>query len=349
VLGFVVRRTAWAVVLFLVVTLYTYVLFFMVGPVSVLVGARGSGESGEASTVADTMGVEGNFFQAYGTFLQKVVHGDLGQSFYNRREVTEIIWSALPVTASLVFGALLMWLLIAFPIGIISAMRPRSLFDRAGMVFVLIGISAHPLWIGYILSYVFGRKLGWFPINGYCDVFYAVTACGGPVQWAYHMFLPWLTFSFMFAALYARMIRASLIETMNEDYVRTAEAKGLGRWPAVRVHALRNAMLPILTMVGMDVGLAFAGAVFVERVYGLPGVGNLLYNALGRRDMPVILGVVLLVTTAILIFNLLVDLLVAWLDPRIRVVEPHTRKVRRGAGAPAAPASSPAPATTAPG
>jgi ABC-type dipeptide/oligopeptide/nickel transport system permease component len=108
-------------------------------------------------------------------------------------------------------------------------------------------------------------------------------------------------------------------------------------------------MLPILTMVGMDVGLAFAGAVFVERVYGLPGVGNLLYNALGRRDMPVILGVVLLVTTAILIFNLLVDLLVAWLDPRIRVVEPHTTKVRRGAGAPVAPASSPAPATTAPG
>jgi peptide/nickel transport system permease protein len=348
VLGFVVRRTAWAVVLFLVVTLYTYVLFFMVGPVSILVGARGSGDSGEASTVADTMGVEGNFFQAYGMFLQKVVHGDLGQSFYNRHEVTEIIWSAMPVTASLVFGALLMWLLIAFPIGVISAMRPRSLFDRAGMVFVLIGISAHPLWIGYILSYVFGRELGWFPINGYCDVFYAITACGGPVQWAYHMFLPWLTFSFMFAALYARMIRASLIETMNEDYVRTAEAKGRGRWQAVRGHALRNAMLPIVTMVGMDVGLAFAGAVFVERVYGLPGVGNLLYNALGRRDMPVILGVVLLVTTAILIFNLLVDLLVAWLDPRIRLVEPGQGRVPRRAAVPAASSSS-APAASTPG
>ena len=348
-LGFVVRRTAWAVVLFLVVTLYTYVLFFMVGPVSVQVGARGAGDSGEASTVADTMGVEGNFFHAYGLFLKKVVHGDLGQSFYNRQDVSEIIWTAMPITAGLVFGALVMWLLIAFPIGVVSAMYPRSLIDRAGMVFILIGISAHPLWVGYILSYVFGRKLGWFPINGYCDVFYAVTACGGPVQWAYHMFLPWLTFAFMFAALYARMIRASLIETMDEDYVRTAEAKGLGHWPAVRDHALRNAMLPIVTMIGMDVGLAFAGAVFVERVYGLPGVGNLLYNALGRRDMPIILGVVLLVTTTILIFNLLVDLLYAVLDPRIRLVEPGVARVSRDAGSPAAPASSPAPATSAPG
>jgi peptide/nickel transport system permease protein len=337
-----VRRLAWAAVLFLVVTLYTFVLFFMISPVSVQVGARSAGESGEASTLADSVGVHGSFFHAYGQFLTKIVHGDLGESFYSRREVTEIIWTAMPVTAGLVFGALVMWLLIAFPIGIISALRPRSLVDRAGMVFVLIGISAHPLWIGYILSYVFGRKLGWFPINGYCDVFYAVTACGGPVQWAYHMFLPWTTFAFLFAALYARMIRASLTEQMNEDYVRTAEAKGLSRWAAVKRHALRNSMLPIVTMIGMDVGLAFAGAVFVERVYGLPGVGSLLYNALGRRDMPVILGVVLLVTTTILIFNLVVDLAYAWLDPRIRLVEPRAGRVRAGRGAPAG-TSQPAP------
>jgi peptide/nickel transport system permease protein len=342
-----IKRLVWAAVLFLVVTLYTYVLFFIVGPVSLHVGARGSGESGEASNLADSVGVQGSFFEAYGQFLGKVVRGDLGQSFYSRRDVADIIWTAMPVTASLVFGALVMWLLIAFPIGIISALRPRSLVDRAGMVFVLIGISAHPLWIGYILSYVFGLKLGWFPINGYCDVFYTVTECGGPVQWAYHMFLPWLTFAFLFAALYARMIRASLTETMNEDYVRTAEAKGLSRWSAVRGHALRNAMLPIVTMIGMDVGLAFAGAVFVERVYGLPGVGSLLYNALGRHDMPVILGVVLLVTTTILIFNLIVDLLYAVLDPRVRLVEPRTSRARAGRRSPAG-TSNPAPASASP-
>jgi peptide/nickel transport system permease protein len=347
VLGYMIKRLVWAAVLFLVVTLYTYVLFFMIGPVSLHVGARGAGESGEASNLADTVGVQGSFFEAYGRFLTKVVQGDLGESFYSRREVSEIIWTAMPVTAGLVFGALVMWLLIAFPIGVISALYPRSVVDRAGMVFVLVGISAHPLWIGYILSYVFGRTLGWFPINGYCDVFYAVTACGGPVQWAYHMFLPWLTFSFLFAALYARMIRASLLEAMGEDYVRTAEAKGLGRWSAVRNHALRNAMLPIVTMLGMDVGLAFAGAVFVERVYGLPGIGNLLYNALGRHDMPVILGVVLLVTTAILIFNLIVDLLYAVLDPRIRLVESHAGRVRAGGRSPAG-TSSPAPASASP-
>jgi peptide/nickel transport system permease protein len=297
--------------------------------------------------LADSVGVHGSFIHAYKQFLVKVVHGDLGESFYSRREVTEIIWTAMPVTAGLVFGALVMWLLIAFPIGILSALYPRSVIDRAGMVFVLVGISAHPLWIGYILSYVFGRRLGWFPINGYCDVFYAVTACGGPVQWAYHMFLPWLTFAFLFAALYARMIRASLTEAMGEDYVRTAEAKGLGRWAAVRGHALRNAMLPIVTMLGMDVGLAFAGAVFVERVFGLPGIGSLLYNALGRRDMPVILGVVLLVTTAILIFNLIVDLLYALLDPRIRLVEPRAGRVRAGRSSRAG-TSSPAPASASP-
>jgi peptide/nickel transport system permease protein len=161
------------------------------------------------------------------------------------------------------------------------------------------------------------------------------------------MFLPWLTFAFLFAALYARMIRASLTETMNEDYVRTAEAKGLSRWSAVRGHALRNAMLPIVTMIGMDVGLAFAGAVFVERVYGLPGVGSLLYNALGRHDMPVILGVVLLVTTTILIFNLIVDLLYAVLDPRVRLVEPRTSRARAARRSPAG-TSSPAPASASP-
>lgn len=316
-LGFVVRRVLWAGVLFLIVTLYTYVLFFLIGPIDIQVGARGSGETAEASTVANSLGVHGNFFEAYGQFLGKVVTGDLGTSFYGRREVTEILWNALPVTASLVFGALVMWLLIAFPIGIYSALRPRSLFDRAGMVFVLVGISMHPLWVGYMLSYVFGYKLGWFPRDGYCDVFDAVGPCGGPVQWAYHLFLPWLAFALGFSALYARMIRNSLLDNLHEDYVRTAHAKGLSAWGAVRRHALRNSLLPIVTLIAMDVGLAFGGAVFIERVFGLPGVGSLLYNALGRRDMPVILGIVLLVTTTVIVFNLIVDIVYGFLDPRV--------------------------------
>ena len=344
-LTFIFRRLVWALALFLIVTLYTFVLFFMVGQSTITLGARSSGADDAASSVADSVGVHGNFFVAYGTFLSKVVRGDLGQSFYARGEVTEIIGRALPVTASLVFGAALMWLLIAFPIGILSALWPRSPLDRAGMIFVLIGISAHPLWIGYMTAWLFGYTLRWFPLNGYCDVFYTVTACGGPVQWAYHLALPWLTFALGFAALYARMIRASLIETINEDYVRTARAKGLGNWAVIRGHALRNALMPVVTMLGMDVGLAFAGAVFVERVFALPGVGNLLYSALGRRDMPIIMGIVILVTTAILVFNLVVDLLYAVLDPRVRVTERHTRRARatdavQTGGARAEPATS---------
>lgn len=230
--------------------------------------------------------------------------------------MTEIIVRAAPVTASLILGAAVVWLLIALPIGIVSAYRPRSLLDRTSMAFVLAGVSLHPLWIGYMLSWYFGYKLRWLPVNGYCDVFNTITSCGGPVQWAYHLLLPWLSFSLGFAALYARMVRASVLETLHEDYVRTARAKGLSEWFVLRSHVLRNAMLPVVTMIGMDLSLAFAGTVFVERVYGLPGIGNLLFNALGRRDMPVILGVVVLVTTAILIANLVVDLLYAVLDPR---------------------------------
>ena len=308
--------------------MYTYILFFLMPYEAFRLGARGSGITGEASTVRDSVGIRGSFFEEYGTFVWRIVHGDLGQSFTTRQDVTEIIAQAAPVTASLILGAAVVWLLIALPIGILSAYRPRSLLDRTSMAFVLAGVSLHPLWVGYMLSWYFGYKLRWLPVNGYCDVFNTITSCGGPVQWAYHLLLPWLTFSLGFAALYARMVRASVLETLHEDYVRTARAKGLSEWFVLRSHVFQNAMLPVVTMIGMDLSLAFAGAVFVERVYGLPGIGNLLFNALGRRDMPVILGVVVLVTTAILIASLIVDLLYAVLDPRVRLHERSPRPAR---------------------
>jgi len=318
VAGYVIRRLGWAVGLFLIVTLYTYVLFFLIPSSPVQLG-RGQSEA-ESIDVRDALQVEGNIFQEYGTFLWRVVHLDLGESFSSRRDVSEVLWQAAPVTASLVFGAVVVWLLIAFPIGLLSALRARSLLDRTAMVCVLIGVSAHPLWIGYLLSYYLGFKLGWLPINGYCDIFSATTYCGGPVQWAYHLVLPWTAFALAFAAMYARMIRASVLEILHEDYVRTARAKGLGDWPILKTHVLRNAMLPIVTMIGMDVSaLAFAPTVFVERVFGLPGIGSLLFVSLQRHDLPVIVGIVVVVTSAILFFNLLVDLLYGVLDPRIRL------------------------------
>jgi peptide/nickel transport system permease protein len=187
------------------------------------------------------------------------------------------------------------------------------------MTFVLIGISAHPIWIGLIFSYFFGFRWHITPITGYCDFINPSTECGGPVQWAYHMVLPWATFAILFAALYVRMIRANVLDTMNEDYVRTARAKGAPEHRVLRSHILRNAMLPVVTMLGMDISLALGGAVFTETVYSLPGLGKTAIFGLTNNDIPIVEGVIVFATIAIIVFNLVVDLLYAWIDPRIRL------------------------------
>ena len=189
------------------------------------------------------------------------------------------------------------------------------------MVFVLIGLSAHPVWIGLIFAYVFGYKLGLTPIAGYCDFFApsATAECGGPVQWAYHMILPWATFAILFAALYVRLIRANVMETMNEDYVRTARSKGAPEGRVMRSHILRNSLLPVVTILGMDIGLALGGAIFTESIYSLPGLGQQVLISYNNFDLPVILGIVVFATMCIIVFNLIVDLIYAWVDPRIRL------------------------------
>jgi peptide/nickel transport system permease protein len=189
------------------------------------------------------------------------------------------------------------------------------------MVFVLIGISAHPIWIGLILSYFVGFKLGLTPLGGYCDFVNPppTAQCGGPIDWFHSLILPWATFMLLFAALYVRMIRANVLETMNEDYVRTARAKGAPEALVMRSHVLRNAMLPIVTMLGMDIGLALGGAIFTETVFGLPGLGREAVRALEGFDMPTVMGITVFATLAIIFFNLVVDLLYAVIDPRIRL------------------------------
>jgi peptide/nickel transport system permease protein len=233
--------------------------------------------------------------------------------------VNDIIKDAAPITAGLVFGGALLWMLVALPIGVLSALRPRSLLDRAAMVFVLIGISAHPVWIGLIFIYFIGYRAELTPLGGYCDVINPSTDCGGPVEWAHHMVLPWATFAILFAALYVRMIRANVLEAMNEDYVRTARAKGAPEWLVIRSHVLRNAMLPVVTMLGMDIGLALGGAIFTETVYGLPGLGKTALEALEGFDLPAVMGIVVFATICVIVFNLIVDLLYAVIDPRIRL------------------------------
>jgi peptide/nickel transport system permease protein len=321
--GYLVKRILWAGALFLVLTFVTYILFFVV-PSGANTGAAGRAQSGqEVATLRAVTGIHGSFVSEYGQFLRNIFRGSLGSSFENRRDVIDVIANAAPITASLVIGGAVIWLLISIPLGILSAVRPRSLSDRAGTIFVLAGMSAHPAWIGLVLAYFFSYRLHLVPLTGYCDFFRrgGVNECGGPIQWAYHLLLPWLTFAMLFAALYTRMIRATVTEALNEDYVLTARAKGASEWHVLRKHVLHNAFLPITTMLGMDLGIAMGNAFFVEKVYGLPGIGRTVLNASVHKDLPVLVGVVVFITTAIVVFNLIADLLYRKIDPRIDLAE----------------------------
>jgi peptide/nickel transport system permease protein len=320
VFRYLIRRLLWAVVLFVAVTAVTYVIFFIIpaDPARQACGQRATPEC--IKRAGHFLGTDRPIWYQYYKFMDRlVVHHSLGRSFTNRQSINHVVGQAAPVSASLIFGGALMWMLIALPIGIFSALRPRSLLDRLAMIFVLIGISAHPVWIGLIFAYLLGFKAGLFPITSYCDLINPSTDCGGPVQWAYHLVLPWLTFALLFAALYARMIRANVMEALNEDYVRTARAKGAPESTVMRSHVLRNALLPIVTMLGMDISLAFGNTIFTESVYGLPGLGKTVFDSIERFDLPVIQGIVVFSTLCIISFNLVVDLLYAVIDPRIRL------------------------------
>jgi peptide/nickel transport system permease protein len=317
---YLIRRLIWAVVLFFAVTVVSYILFFII-PANPAKQACGQACSkADVDRVAHNLGTDRPVYYQYYKFVKNLIWDQsLGFSYFTRQSVNGIVGNAATVTASLVIGGVVLWMRIAIPIGVLSALRPRSLLDRISMTFVLIGISAHPIWIGLILAYVFGFRLHLTPITGYCDFINPSTDCGGPVQWAYHMLLPWITFAILFAALYVRMIRANTLDTMNEDYVRTARAKGAPEWLVLRSHIQRNAMLPVVTMLGMDIGLALGGAVFTETVYSLPGLGKTAVGALNNYDIPTVQGVIVFATIAIIIFNLAVDLIYAWVDPRIRL------------------------------
>jgi peptide/nickel transport system permease protein len=318
---YIIRRLLWAMMLFLAVTMVSYILFFII-PADP--AKQFAGKGANPQTIASAkhyLGLDKPVYLQYLSFLKRlVVNQDLGHSWYNREDVNQIIAQAAPVTASLVIGGAFFWLLLAIPLGILSALRPRSLLDRAGMSFVLLGISAHPIWIGLIFAYFLGYKWHLTPITNYADFFTPPPGQpGGPVQWAYHLLLPWMTFMILYAALYTRMIRANVMETMNEDYVRTARAKGLPERTVLRKHILRNAMLPLVTILGMDIGLALGGAIFTETIYSLPGLGRTSVQALANYDVPTIMGVIVFVTCIIIVFNLVVDLLYAVIDPRIRL------------------------------
>ena len=319
---FLIRRIFWAVFLFLVATIVTYLIFFVI-PANPAQLSGGHGASPQIlNHIKHELHLDLPIYQQYWLFLWNILrHGSLGTSFVNGISVDEYLREDAPVTASLVFGGAVCWLALSIPIGILSALRSRSLLDRSAMIFVLVGISAPPVWIGLIFAYLFGFKLGWFPIADYCDLIpnNQIGVCSGPAQWAYHLVLPWLTFMLLFTALYVRLIRAGVIETMAEDYVRTARAKGASPARVLFQHVLRNSMLPVVTILGMDIGLALGGAVFTEEVFNLHGLGQELIISADNLNLPVVAGVVVFATVSVIVFNFLVDVAYAWLDPRIRL------------------------------
>jgi peptide/nickel transport system permease protein len=328
VASFLLRRVVWMGVMFLAVTMVTFIIFFVIPSED---DQASLGRGGAEVDVRTTVQIDGPLYEEYFEFLRKIVtQGSLGDSWVLRgQEVNEILVRAAPVTLSLIFGGAILWLLIAIPAGLLSALRPRSAFSRFSTVFVLIGISAHPLWVGLMLAYVFGARLGVTPTGGYCEVFSPATNCGGPAQWAYHLLLPWFTFAFMYAAIYMRMIRASTLETLNEDYVRTARAKGAPESLVIRSHVLRNAMLPVVTMLGMDIAVALGATLFVETAYGLPGLGRLFATSLARRDFPVLLGITIYTTIAVIVINFVIDVAYGLIDPRARADRRGEGKIAR--------------------
>jgi peptide/nickel transport system permease protein len=267
------------------------------------------------------LGLDHSVPYQYGMFLKRlVVDQSLGRSFVNRRPVNSIVGEAVPVTASLVIGGAILCMLIAVPIGILSALRSRSFLDRSAMVFVLVGISLPVVVTGLVLQYTVGFEWSFLPNAGYCNILNPPTGatCGGPIDWFVHLLLPWFTFALPFAAVFVRMIRANVMDVLGEDYVRTARAKGGSEPHVILRHVLRNALLPSLTMLGMDVAIALGGAIFVEYIYGLPGLGRVAVLSLQHFDLPTIQGIVVFTTTGIIVLNLVVDILYAVVDPKVR-------------------------------
>jgi peptide/nickel transport system permease protein len=318
---FLIRRIFWAIFLFFVATIITYLIFWVIPADPAALAAGKSATPADIARVRHFLHLDEPIWRQYLRFLWNLVgHQSLGQSFVNRQSVNHLIGQDAPVTASLVFGGAVLWLSLSIPVGILSALRPRSILDRISMTFVLIGISAHPVWIGLLLSYFAGYKLNLTPIAGYCNFFPGGLAqCSGPVQWAYHLILPWITFMILFAALYVRLVRANVMETMSEDYVRTARAKGASERRVMVQHVLRNSMLPVVTILGMDLGLALGGAIFTENIFNLPGLGNEVIKAYNSADLPMITGIVTFATLSVIVFNFVVDLTYGFLDPRIRL------------------------------
>ncbi len=319
ILTFLFRRIVYLVLVVLLITLATFVTFFAGSAGSL--AARFAGKQAGPAAIKNAeirLGLIHGFWYQYWHYLVDLAHGSFGLDFQNQEPVMREISRAFPVTASLVVGAAILWLIIGISIGIMSATHPRTVRDRAGTLFALTFLSMPLFVLGVLLLlvlfyYLTEAGLHWFPAAGY------VPLTQSPVQWAVHLILPWFTLALAQAAVYTRLIRSSLLDTLGEDYIRTARAKGLSRRTVIYKHGVRAALTPIITQLGIDVGTLLAGAIVTERVFGLTGLGELSLDALFNGDLPVVAAVVLLAAVFIVFMNTVVDVVYALLDPRVRI------------------------------
>jgi peptide/nickel transport system permease protein len=317
--AYVVRRVLWGVVLLALVSLLTFVIFYVLpsaDPAQLRAGRSGSPET--IATIRRNLGLDRPLTVQFWTYLKHLVlHGDLGYSYDSDAPVGSLLVDRLPATLSLTLGAALLWLLLAIPIGVVSAVRPRSWVDRVAMGGALLLVSAPVFWLGLVALYLFADDIGKLPILPGANSYVPLTS--SPWHWFSSLILPWLVLASTFAAIYARLLRGKLIETLSEDHVRTARAKGLSERRVVLRHGLRVAIGPLVTLAGLDIGVLLGGAVLTETVFGIPGIGRLNYEAITHADYPVIQGTVLLAAIFVIVANIVVDVAYAYLDPRVRI------------------------------
>jgi peptide/nickel transport system permease protein len=303
--AYLARRLAQAVLILLGVSLVTFVLLYLLpaDPARQIAGRSATVEV--VANIRAQLGLDRPFHVQYLRYLGGLLRGDLGRSYLQKTEVATLIASRLPASLLLMVGAIVSELALGLTMGVIAALRRGTVTDHALMLTSFVGVSAPQFVVGILLLYVFAVQLGWFPIGGY-----------GTFS---HLVLPSLTLGFLGAGWYSRMMRSAMLDVLRQDYVRTARAKGLSTWRVVLAHALPNAFLPIVAMIGIDIGLFMSGIVVVESVFGWPGIGQLTWQAIQRIDIPIIMGVTLVSAVAIVIGNLLADLIAPFIDPRIKL------------------------------
>ena len=316
---YIVRRLLWVVVIVVVITLFAFLVFYVMPPGDPAIAFAGRQPTpATIAAVREQLGLDKPIYVQYWRFVRNLFFGDeygwpgFGFSFTTRTPVRDVIFSRVWVTLQLAIGAVIAWLLVGIPIGVISALKRRTITDRAAMGFALFGVSAPVFWLGLLSLYIFWYKLHWAPGTGY------IPLSQNPFEWFTHFLMPWGVLALLYAAFYARMVRGNMIETMSEDYIRTARAKGLPERQVVFKHGLRSSLTPVVTMVGLDFGGLIGGAIVTERIFNIPGLGNYTVDAVFRNDLPVVLAVVVFAALGITLMNLIVDIVYAYLDPRVR-------------------------------